>query len=298
MRPRQRRRKIAIRRVALHRVALRRVVVVTLALGAGIAPLATAPARGATLSVRRPFGSVCQYSHSAPDDPIVAPGQPGVSHLHDFFGNTTTDASSTAESLALGATTCRYQSDLAAYWAPALYADGLKVTPLRAHAYYARRTFAKVQPPPSGLRIVAGGTARTVRFTCIVERMPKASASMARGCPQGAFSIGIKFPDCWNGTDLDSADHRSHMAYSQDGVCPATHPVAIARLQLFVAYPAPRPDAALTLASGALDSAHADFFNAWDPGFIRATVDFCLNGRRERNCAKRVPRALRDLDRA
>lgn len=35
---------------------------------------------------------------------------------------------------------------------------------------------------------------------------------------------------CWNGKDLDSADHKSHMAYP-DGVnggnCPATHPVRI-----------------------------------------------------------------------
>ena len=32
----------------------------------------------------------CPYSHSAPDDPIRFPGQPGASHLHDFFGVTTT----------------------------------------------------------------------------------------------------------------------------------------------------------------------------------------------------------------
>ena len=32
------------------------------------------------------------YSHTASDDPIVYPGQPGQSHLHEFFGNTDVDA--------------------------------------------------------------------------------------------------------------------------------------------------------------------------------------------------------------
>lgn len=44
----------------------------------------------------------CGYSHSLPDDPIVFPGQQGASHLHDFFGNTATDAFSTQASLLAG----------------------------------------------------------------------------------------------------------------------------------------------------------------------------------------------------
>ena len=62
-----------------------------------------APAEGGAAPVRHlgPQGTVgqfvveCGYSHSAPDDPIVYPGQPGMSHEHDFFGNVTTDADST-----------------------------------------------------------------------------------------------------------------------------------------------------------------------------------------------------------
>ena len=30
------------------------------------------------------FVSVCRFSHRAPDDPIVYPGQPGLSHDHSF----------------------------------------------------------------------------------------------------------------------------------------------------------------------------------------------------------------------
>ena len=41
----------------------------------------------------------CGWSHSSFDDPIVHPGHAGASHRHDFFGNTTTSATSTYEQL-------------------------------------------------------------------------------------------------------------------------------------------------------------------------------------------------------
>ena len=49
------------------------------------------------------FATLCRFSHEAADDPIVFPGQAGKSHLHTFFGNTTTSAASTYESLRAGA---------------------------------------------------------------------------------------------------------------------------------------------------------------------------------------------------
>lgn len=73
------------------------------------------------------FLSVCRFSHTAPDDPIVHPGHVGMSHQHDFFGNTTTNGDSTYRSLRAGGTTCRIGGDTAAYWVPSLYADGVRV---------------------------------------------------------------------------------------------------------------------------------------------------------------------------
>lgn len=38
----------------------------------------------------------------------------------------------------------------------------------------------------------------------------------------------IIFPSCWDGKNLDSEDHKSHVAFPtliQDGVCPTTHPI-------------------------------------------------------------------------
>ena len=60
-----------------------------------------AEAAGATGFQSGPQGLVpqfivtCAFSHTAPDDPIVFPGEPGQSHQHDFFGNRATDAWST-----------------------------------------------------------------------------------------------------------------------------------------------------------------------------------------------------------
>ena len=48
----------------------------------------------------------CRYSHEANDDPILDPGKSGQSMAHDFFGNTSTSATSTAATLVGGSTTC------------------------------------------------------------------------------------------------------------------------------------------------------------------------------------------------
>lgn len=44
----------------------------------------------------------------------------------------------------------------------------------------------------------------------------------------------VFFPQCWDGVNLDSADHKSHMAYPIDnfngGSCPSSHPVHVVGL--------------------------------------------------------------------
>jgi len=54
-------------------------------------------------------------------------------------------------------------------------------------------------------------------------------------CPNG-IRASIIFPSCWDGKNIDSPDHRSHMAYSPGGRvlanadCPSTHPVRVPQL--------------------------------------------------------------------
>ena len=63
-------------------------------------------------------------------------------------------------------------------------------------------------------------------------------SSTAPTCPGPTLTIHINFPDCWNGTALDSPDHKSHLAYhNPDGTCPAGFPVPIPRVRVNVHYP-------------------------------------------------------------
>src|SRR6266516_5979553 len=149
-----------------------RSVIAALMVVSPLGSLAAAPTGDAGATERRPeeqqigpeaevgvFAALCCFSHAAPDDPIVHPGLPGMSHLHDFFGNVTTDAYSGYASLRAGGTTCRTTQDASGYWVPALLRAGVPVTPLAVKIYYraARGAdAAAIQPPPPGLRMVAG----------------------------------------------------------------------------------------------------------------------------------------------
>ena len=179
------------------------------------------------------FIESCRYSHQAPDDPIVYPGQPGLSHQHTFAGNTSTNAFSSFGSLRSSPTTCMKRADTAAYWVPALYQGTTEILPTGATIYYRRGTTASVQTFPNNLRMIAGDskatTAQDLRITywnCGVEAGVPASSTVPT-CPdsRGSFlRLHIRFPECWDGRNLDSADHKSHMAYAMKGTCPATPP--------------------------------------------------------------------------
>lgn len=228
----------------------------------------------------------CGLSHSAPDDPVVHPGHAGHSHLHDFFGATTTDARSTPESLAAGATTCKDAGDTAAYWAPALLADDEPVIPRRSVAYYRPGPgvdHESIEPWPFGLVMLAGNPqSETAQPLGVIAWQCGASERLSdepADCPQSApLSLRVTFPDCWDGERLDSQDHQSHVAYSNEGACPDSHPVPVVQLVFKVEYPATGYDPTrLSLASGPVHTAHADVINAWDPDRLERQVRTCIN---------------------
>jgi hypothetical protein len=225
----------------------------------------------------------CDYSHSAPDDPIVFPGEPGLSHQHDFFGAAATDAYSDADALLAGDTTCEIRQDTAAYWAPSLFAGEEQVIPLGSTAYYRAAPGVdptEVVPFPTGLVMISGDATSTspqptdwVGWACRVEAPTEATPP---DCAD-TLLLRVVFPDCWDGEHLDSADHREHVARSTSEGCPSSHPVALPQLEFHVRYPSPPGGADLRLASGALVTAHADFFNAWQPDKLAQDVDACIH---------------------
>ena len=232
------------------------------------------------------FIAKCRFSHRGPHDPIVHYDMPGMSHSHDFFGNEVTNSSTTAADLQSGPTTCGKQSDRASYWAPTLSDRGVPVTPDGLVAYYrpAPGTDAQdVRPYPAGLKMVSGDATATAAQP--VERAGWACGSSSRlspvppaECPPSApLHLVVTFPDCWDGRATDSSDHQRHVAASTDGRCPRSHPVHVPQLMLSISYPVSGPGHDLSLASGSIYSAHADFFNGWKPEDLEREVRLCLH---------------------
>jgi hypothetical protein len=230
------------------------------------------------------FITVCRFSHFRSDDPIVLPKFAGLSHNHTFFGNRSTNAFSTLSTLGKGATTCQRSDDRASYWAPTLLLDGKPVTPDEAQIYYRRSTLARVRVFPPGLKVVAGNanaqkpqSTHIVFWNCSTD-VGEATASVPT-CTTPSLHVHVRFPNCWDGKHVDSANHKSHMAYSSRGICPKSHPVAVPQLMLIIQYPV-TGGASAELASGGQFSGHADFFNAWQQPELRRLVDYCLNALR------------------
>jgi hypothetical protein len=226
----------------------------------------------------------CDYSRSRPDDPIVHPRAPGASHLHDFFGATEVNAFSTAARLVEGETTCETKQDTASYWAPALLdGEGRPIEPLGSDAYYRAAPGvdpAEVQPFPFGLTAISGDaeasevqSTEVVGWTCGPNPVRH---SAPPDCEGDSLVLRVTFADCWDGDNLTSADHRSHMARSTDDGCPETHPVAVPQLEFLVEYPTPEDASQLYLASGSILGAHADFYNAWDEEKLADEVRYCI----------------------
>lgn len=231
------------------------------------------------------FAVVCGFSHRNTDDPIVFPGQPGRSHDHTYFGARSTDAFSTPAGLReAGRTTCRLRADTAAYWAPTLLVGRRAVEPLALVAFYVRRTSGEVDPFPANLKVIAGDanarTAQSTRITfwsCAVRRAePSSTIPTCPGTQRGGLRLHVNFPNCWDGQRLDSANHKSHMAYSTDRACPSSHPVEVPALSLVIYYGVSGGPAS-ELSSVGQFSGHADFVNAWDQSTLARLVDRYLN---------------------
>ena len=239
----------------------------------------------------------CDFSHRALDDPIVFPGRPGASHLHDFFGAVDVDAGSTAESLRDGDTTCEDREDTASYWAPALLHGDEPVDPIKLRAYYRAAPgadAAEVRSLPAGLEMIVGDMhtpegewpdLAQVAWGCGLRprqfhHMPPDDCT-----PRSPLTLRLVMPDCWDGKNLASPDHHAHLAASDDGRCPASHPVPILQVQLSYQYPvwAATPDAPsphvddLTLASGGWQTSHGDLLNAWDQERLDRHTALCVH---------------------
>ncbi|MGL5818501.1 MAG: DUF1996 domain-containing protein [Phycicoccus sp.] len=255
-----------------------------------VQPAAGAPDVGFAIADVR-----CEFSHRKADDPLVFFQQHNASHLHDFVGNTTTDASSTAARMRGGRTTCATPKDTSGYWFPTVSRNGKDLTPEIVDVYYLNALKGdRMVAPPTGFRMISGDAtgvedavhagSRYAGFTCggdegdFMATIPQ--------CGDRGVTMKIQFPDCWDGRNLYRPD-QGHVAFSTFSLasgnfrCPASHPVSIPQIRVNAHYPQLRDASGVRLstATGGLDTVHADVFNGWEPAALRQVVDGLNTGR-------------------
>ncbi|KAH8809333.1 hypothetical protein F5884DRAFT_858834 [Xylogone sp. PMI_703] len=191
-------------------------------------------------------------------DPIVSPGGYS-SHVHAVVGGTAfqqTMSQTTAPNAK--DTTCDKKLDNSNYWQPQLYhhrSDGqFELITFQGIAVYYLNRACDYQPgltqcppnsnataPPAGLRMLVGDpTLRTfdennfeqqaIQHVCLTDGDGGNFFSLP---PMPCLRLRAEtfFPSCWDGVNLDSANHKSHVAFPTNayngGVCPESHPKAI-----------------------------------------------------------------------
>jgi hypothetical protein len=192
-------------------------------------------------------------------DPIVQPGIPS-GHVHSVIGgNAFKRTMGPMDANKATSTTCDKAIDHSNYWVPHLYhqrADKMwELVPWTGSAVYYQKRACNYAPNlkvcdksvvplafPDGFRMIAGDTTRrtqnnsdfaqrAVAIMCIFDGGSKEyNGFPPRQC--NTMRSEVYFPSCWDGKNLDSPDHRSHVAYPaigdyNGGVCPQSHPVAL-----------------------------------------------------------------------
>jgi len=192
-------------------------------------------------------------------DPVV---QPGVAsqHVHSVVGgNAFRRYMGPMDATMANETTCDKAIDHSNYWVPQLYhqrADKMwELVPFSGTAVYYQLRACDYSPTakncdganiplafPDGFRMVAGDPLRrtqnntdfaqkAVNIMCIFD----GGSIQYQGFPPRQCNVmrsEVYFPSCWDGKNLDSPDHKSHVAYPaignyNGGVCPESHPVAL-----------------------------------------------------------------------
>ncbi|MGQ5633444.1 MULTISPECIES: DUF1996 domain-containing protein [unclassified Streptomyces] len=254
------------------------------------------------------------------DNVIVAPGvSNGAHHFHDYVGNQGNNAFASDDDLAKAGTSCVDQGDRSTYYWPVLrLQDGTQerdagspgggtegnagriVTPKQVTLTFVGNPRGKVTAMPRFLRIITGDAKAFVNgpgnanasWSCTgyEDRQLKDKYPL---CPQGSGVVRtFRFQSCWDGRNTDSANHRTHVAFTApDGSCPAGFqpiPQLVQRLVYDVRAPSLQ-DGGRTVPLFAVDSFpeqlhkpvtdHGDFINVFDEDLMRQMVD-CINSGR------------------
>ncbi|OAQ95626.1 hypothetical protein LLEC1_03641 [Akanthomyces lecanii] len=135
---------------------------------------------------------------------------------------------------------------------------------------------------------------RALGFNCLdYDKKPEGTlfrhylpdkAYLDANCKDG-IRLEIMFPSCWNGKDVDSSDHKSHMAYPDlvmDGSCPEGFETRVPSLMfetIWAVHKYAGRNGTFVLSNGDTEgfAYHADFMMGWDRDFLQQAVDTCTN---------------------
>ncbi|MGW0880366.1 DUF1996 domain-containing protein [Streptomyces sp. NPDC002671] len=255
------------------------------------------------------------------DNVIVAPGVTnGAHHLHDYVGNQKVNAFASNQTFLQGGTSCQNRSDLSAYYWPVVRVqDGTQdfdqnadgggkegnvgkiLTPVSAQIRYVGSPTSKVVAMPQFLRIITGDAKTTTNglananahWSCTGFENKVQLTTQYPICPQGSNVVRtFAFQSCWDGQNIDSANHRTHVAFADaNGNCQNGFK-AIPQLKMRLVYQITPP----TLENGVVKNAYAvdgfpeqlhkpatdhdDFISVTTNGLANRIVNCINNGQR------------------
>jgi hypothetical protein len=209
-------------------------------------------------------------------DPLVFPGRSFTPHLHQIVGgnsfNLTMDPKGHDLPSLSTCTSCSFAQDLSNYWTAVMFFHHKNGSVIRVpqignggpqgklinnggfDIYYIPSGKTVAFAP--GFRMIVGSATNTdpkkVSLPNICHRCWTATSedTFIGGAPcSGTDTVEIPkdpkcklirqtliFPTCWDGKNLDSEDHQSHVAYGQGsgatggGACPTSHPVKLPQI--------------------------------------------------------------------
>jgi hypothetical protein len=256
------------------------------------------------------------------DTVIVAPGVTnGAHHTHDSVGNQKINAFSSNDTFLQGGTSCQNKNDLSSYYWPVVRVQdgsqafdqdadgggkegnvGRILKPLQAQIKYVGSPTGKVVAMPQFLRIITGDAKTTTNglananahWSCTGFENKVQLPEHYPMCPEGSRMVRtFAFQSCWDGQNIDSANHRTHVDFADaNGNCKNGFK-RIPQLTMRLVYDVPRP----TIENGVVTNAYAvdgfpeqlhkahtdhdDFINITKNGLANKIAN-CINS--GRNC--------------